>query len=168
MHPPRRTRQRPSYGLDIAWPIVVCVSIHAQAAVLVWNGPASECSAWPRDTPTKKHDTSCAPTRCSYRTNVMNISFLIASSQAARAAFAPFARARLGVHRAGCELTKKTPDVRPGLQVEELSLEEETTLDHPTVSENVRRAIRENPDIIVPFTPSTVSRDAGAFVESRT
>src|SRR5215471_20483004 len=61
--PPRRTRQRPSYGFAIAWPIVVCVSIHAQAAVLVWNGPASECSARPRDTPTKKHGTSCAPTR---------------------------------------------------------------------------------------------------------
>src|SRR5262249_32392606 len=89
--------------------------------------------------------------------------------QAARAAFAPFARARLGMPRpAGRELAKKAPDVRPGLQVEELSLEEETTLDHPTVSENVRRVIRENPDIIVPFTPSTVSRDAGAFVASRT
>src|SRR5262249_12482543 len=90
--PPRRTRRWPSYGLAIAWPIVVCVSIHAQAAALVWNGPASECSARPRDTPTKKYGTSWAPTPCSYRTNVMNIPFLIASSPSARAAFAPFAR----------------------------------------------------------------------------
>src|SRR5262245_48237663 len=99
----------------------------------------------------------------------MNISFLIASSPSCSRSLCTVRRARLGVPRpAECELAKKAPDVRPGLQVEELSLEEETTLDHPTVSENVRRAIRENPCIIVPFTPSTVSRDAGAFVESRT
>ena len=88
----RGSSQRPSYWLAIAWPIVVCVSIHAQAAALVWNGPASECSARPRDTPTKKHGTSsCAPARCSYTTNMMNISFLIAPSPSARA---PVARCR--------------------------------------------------------------------------
>jgi len=63
--------QRRSYALAIAWPIVVCVSIQAQAAALVRNGPASECSAPPRDTPTKKRGTSCAPAH-SYMTNLMN------------------------------------------------------------------------------------------------
>src|SRR5262249_55085302 len=72
------TRQQRSYGLAIAWAIVVCVSIQAQAAALVWNGPASECSARPRDTPTKKYGTSSAPAQYSYRTNLMN-SFIIAS-----------------------------------------------------------------------------------------
>ena len=33
--------------------IVVCDSIHAQAAALLWNGPASECSEPPTDKPTK-------------------------------------------------------------------------------------------------------------------
>src|SRR5262249_42237831 len=39
--------------------IVVCISIQAQAAALVWNGPASECSARPRDTPTKNMARHC-------------------------------------------------------------------------------------------------------------
>src|SRR5215468_7095866 len=62
----------------IAWPIIVCVSIQAQAAALVWNGPASECAARPIDRPTKKHGLSSASARCSYTTNTMN-SFIIAS-----------------------------------------------------------------------------------------
>jgi hypothetical protein len=72
-----------AYGLVIAWPIVTCVSIHSQAAALVWNGPATECSARPRDTPTKNHVTSCAPARCSYIMNTMNGSLLIAPSSTA-------------------------------------------------------------------------------------
>src|SRR5262249_43281604 len=36
------------------WPIAVCISIQAQVAALVWNGPASKCSARPTDTPTQK------------------------------------------------------------------------------------------------------------------
>ena len=44
---------------------------------------ATGCLARPTDTPTKKNVASCAPWY-SYRTNAMNISFLIASSPSAR------------------------------------------------------------------------------------
>src|SRR5262249_48978486 len=72
-------RQRRSYGIAAAWPIVVCVSIQAQAVALVRNGPASECLAPPTDTPTQKSDTSPAPSH-SYRTNEMNGRDVIAPS----------------------------------------------------------------------------------------
>jgi len=52
---------------------------------------------------------------------------------------------------------KKAPDV-PGLQVEELGLEEETTLDRQGVFQSARRAIRENPDII---SHSPLGRSSG-------
>src|SRR5262245_31899345 len=62
--------------------IVACPSIHAKAAALVWNGPASEGSARPTDMPTKNKFAPFA--QYSYSWNAMNISFLIASSPSAR------------------------------------------------------------------------------------
>ena len=52
-----RENQQP-YGRAIAWPIVACVSIHAQAAASVWNGPASECSAPARRLPLPRDATA--------------------------------------------------------------------------------------------------------------